>query len=64
MPSNLNQPGESNPYKDFKDYTGASAEPFDQQIKANKKKREKFIQGELFKKVEAKRTATQRVNLT
>ena len=29
---------------------------------ANKKKRQKFIQGELFKKVEAKRKATQRVN--
>ena len=58
----LNVPGESAPYTDVKDYTGATAEPFDQQIKANKKKREKFIQGELFKKVEAKRKATQRVN--
>ena len=62
MPSNLNQPGESGAYRDVKDYTGATAEPFEKQIEANKKKRNQFIQGELFKKVEAKRTATQRVN--
>ena len=59
---NLNTPGESAPYTDVKDYTGAKAEPFEKQIEANKKKRQKFIQGELFKKVEAKRRATQRVN--
>tara|TARA_B100000925_G_scaffold195530_1_gene148040 strand:+ start:2996 stop:3187 length:192 start_codon:yes stop_codon:yes gene_type:complete len=58
----LNVPGESAPYTDVKDYTGASAEPFDKQIEANKKKRDRFIQGELFKKVEAKRKSTQRVN--
>ena len=58
----LNVPGESAPYTDVKDYTGTTAEPFDKQIEANKKKRQKFIQGELFKKVEAKRKATQRVN--
>ena len=37
MPSNLNQPGESNPYKDFKDYTGAKPEPFKDQGKKKKK---------------------------
>ena len=62
MPSNLNQPGESGAYRDVKDYTGATAEPFEKQIEANKKKRNQFIQGELFKKVEAKRKSTQRVN--
>ena len=62
MPSNLNQPGESAAYKDVKDYTGATAESFDKQIEANKRKRDRFIQGELFKKVEAKRKSTQRVN--
>ena len=45
MPSNLNQPGESAAYKDVKDYTGATAEPFDKQIEANKRKRDRFIQG-------------------
>ena len=52
MPSNLNQPGESAAYKDVKDYTGATAEPFDKQIEANKKKRQRFLQGDLFNKVE------------
>ena len=37
MPSNLNQPGESNPYKDVKDYTGAKPEPFKDQGKKKKK---------------------------
>ena len=52
MASNLNQPGESGAYRDVKDYTGATAEPFEKQIEANKKKRQKFLQGDLFNKVE------------
>ena len=52
MASNLNQPGESAAYKDVKDYTGATAEPFEKQIEANKKKRQQFLQGDLFDRVE------------
>ena len=36
---NLNQTRESGAYRDVKDYTGATAEPFEKQIEANKKEK-------------------------
>jgi len=60
MASNLNQPGESNPYKDFKDYSNTKPLPFQQ---VPKKKPPRFKQLELdLARIEKKRKSTQRVN--
>jgi len=64
MPSNLNQPGESGPYKDFKDYTGAKPEPFKDQGKKKKKPQFKQLPLDLATVEKFRKANLKKVNIT
>ena len=64
MASNLNQPGESNPYKDVKDSTGAKPEPFKDQGKKKKKPQFRQLPLDLATVEKFRKANLKKVNIT